>query len=229
MNVLKLRQILLMLLLGAMILIPLYSQEEEAVDPEVAEYKRRLEEYRTTGIELYLYYPVSFYFPGWSYAEIEHELGPIIINLPGPNISYKNFGGGAEFDFGSRKPVLKDMGVGMAAEISTVAPANMKNEMEMGLFLSYFYLYYNSSFSFPINFALRSGIGIGYAPDSAALFAYPEEKTSPAGPLYHFDAAVVFPPVLRFRFQAGVSYKYLPIHTKRIHIISPYVRAGFRF
>jgi hypothetical protein len=105
----------------------------------------------------------------------------------------------------------------------------MKDGVEMGLILSYFYLFYKTDLDGPFNYSFRGGLGIGRAEGAEALFTYPEEKSDTAGPLYSLEAAINLPELGRFRFQAGLAYRYLAINTKDIHILSPMIRGGIRF
>ncbi|QEN08592.1 hypothetical protein EXM22_11570 [Oceanispirochaeta crateris] len=206
---------------------PLMAQETE--DPELEAYKQMQEDYAQTGFELFLYYPMSLHLPGWSYSEVKYSLGPAYIELPGPNVSFSGFGAGIEFDFGSRKPIVKNMGFGGNLEISRIADWNMKSGVEMDLVLSYLYLFYKTDLNKFLNYTVRGGVGIGRAQNGEALFTYPEEIEDPAGPLYSLEGAIIFPEVKRFRFQAGFAYRYLAINTKNMHILSPTIRGGFRF
>ncbi|MDA3955720.1 hypothetical protein [Oceanispirochaeta sp.] len=205
----------------------LMAQETE--DPELEAYRQMQAEYSRTGFELFIYYPVSFHFPGWSYPDVTYSWGPAHIQLPGPNVSFAGLGAGFELDFGSRKAVIRNMGFGGNLEISTLTSWNMKPGVQMGLVLSYFYLFYKTDLQRTLNYSIRGGIGVGRAQNGETLFAYPEEREDTAGPLYSLEAAVILPGVKRFRFQAGLAYRYLAINTKNIHILSPMIRAGFRF
>lgn len=204
------------------------AEDREAEDPELEAYKKEQQRYFETGFELYIHYPMSLHFPGWSYPEVDYDLYLVEFQLPGPNISWGGLGAGFEIDFGSRKRVLKNMGIGSLLEISALSSFNMMEGVDLGLLLSYPYLFYTTRREKGLNFSVRAGIGLGTAIDSEDLFAYPEEKDHPFGALYSVETAVVFP-LGSFRFQAGGAYRFLAINSKNIHMYTPLLRAGYRF
>jgi len=207
-------------------LTAIFAQE---TDPELAAYNAMLAEYGKTGLELFVYYPISLHLPGWSYPSVNYDWSIANFNLPGPNLSLAGLGMGLEIDFGSRKRVLRNMGFGGNLEFSSLNGWNMRKDVDLTLILSYLYLYYKTDFKKMYNYSISGGIGIGRVRGGEALFSYPEEKEDTAGPLYTVETAVILPPVGNFRFQAGIAYRFLAINTKNIHIISPMIRGGIRF
>lgn len=200
-------------------------------DPELEAYNASIAKHRESGVELFLYYPMGIHLPGWSYESSLNSFGPVSIRLPGTNYSFFGLGGGAEFDLGSRKRFLSNMGVGMALEASAVSDINMNDRVggDMGLFLSYAYLFYRTNRDGPLNYSLRAGLGVARALGAKDLYDYPEERDDTAGPMYTLEAAVDFPKLWNFHFQAGLGYRILMINTDTIHLFSPMLRAGYRF
>ena len=200
-------------------------------DPELEAYNASIARYRESGVELFLYYPMGIHLPGWEYRWVQNTVGPVSFWLPGTNFSFFGLGGGAEFDLGSRKNVLKDMGVGVALEGSGISGINMRDTMDdgMGMMLGYAYLYYKTDRGSFLNYSFRTGLGVARLFGADDLYDYPEEQDDTAGPMYTLEAAVIFPPVLDFRFQAGLAYRILMVNTDTIHLFSPMIRAGYRF
>ena len=223
MNLKRLIPIILIALAGG----SLFAQE----DPELEAYNAAIEKHRNSGIELFLYYPMGIHLPGWSYTSSKHDLGPVTIRLPGTNYSFFGLGGGAEFDLGSRKNFFSNMGLGLAMEGLSISEINMTDKIggDMGLLLSYAYLYYKTDLESFLNYSFRAGLGIARAFGAKDLYDYPEERDDTAGPMYTLEAAVIFPALGDFRFQAGLGYRVLMVNTDTIHLISPMVRAGYRF
>lgn len=215
--------LLLILLFNA---FTLRAQEEDRSDLDA--YLALQAGYSKTGMEFFLYYPIGLHFPGWSYPSIDHDAGDLRYETAGPNISLLGLGGGLEIDFGGRGPVLGRMGIGGALEFSLLAPANMIEGTDVGLLINYAYLYYKTRREEKINYTFRMGLGVVRVMNGEMLFAYPEEKENPVGPQFSLEGAMIFKPRGRFRFQAGLAYRYIPINTKNIHIISPMIRGGFR-
>ena len=207
---------------------PSATDSEESDDPELEAYKKEQQAYFNTGFELYIHYPISMHFPGWSYPEVDYNLWIIEFQLPGPNVSWGGLGAGFEIDFGSRKKILRNMGIGNLTEFSILSSFNMMDGVNLGLLLNYPYLYYSTKKEKGLNFTFRAGVGLGIAIDSEELFAYPEEKDHPFGAIYALEGALVFP-VGQFRFQTGAAYRFLAINSKNIHIFTPLFRAGYRF
>jgi hypothetical protein len=200
-------------------------------DPELEAYNASIARHRESGIELFLYYPMGIHLPGWSYESSMHAFGPVSVRLPGTNYSFFGLGGGVEFDLGSRKPVLDNMGVGAALELSALSDINMNDRVggDMGLLLSYAYLFYRTNGDTGLNYSFRAGLGAARAFGAKALYDYPEERDDTAGPMYTLEAAVDFPKLWNFHFQAGLGYRILMINTDTIHLFSPMLRAGYRF
>lgn len=198
-------------------------------DPELEAYKDMISEYGRTGVEFFVYYPLSFHLPGWSYPSVHYDLTVTEFNLPGPNISIAGLGAGLEIDFGSRKRVLGNMGFGGDFEFSSLSDWNMRDDVDMDLLLTSLYLYYRTARKSGWNYSVSTGLGVGRAYGGSALFTAPEEKEDTAGPLFLLEGAAIFPPLKNFRFQVGLKYRYLAINTSNIHIISPLIRAGIRF
>ncbi len=214
----------LTLILLCTVLLP--AQE----DPELEAYKASIARYRESGIELFLYYPMGIHLPGWSYESNMHDFGSVSIRLPGTNFSFFGLGGGAELDLGSRKRFFRNAGLGAAMELSHISDINMRDDVGgMGLMLSYAYLYYKTDYDSFLNYSFRTGLGVARLFGADDLYEYPEEREDTAGPLYSLEAAVVFPPVLNFRFQAGLGYRILMVNSDTIHLFSPMLRAGYRF
>lgn len=201
---------------------------EESEDPELDAYRKEQQDYFNSGFEIYIHYPLSIHFPGWSYPEIDYDLWIIEFQLPGPNISWGGLGAGFEIDFGSRKKILKNMGFGSLTELSIISPINMMDGVDLALLLNYPYLYYTTRREKGLNFTFRAGMGIGIAINSEDLFIYPEEKDHPFGAVYALETAVIFP-LKGFRFQAGMGYRFMTINSKDIHMFTPLLRAGYRF
>jgi len=221
-----LKQKVFLILIFFFSLFILTAQEE---DPELEAYNAMLAEYGETGIELFIYYPISYHLPGWSYPSVYYDWVVTDFHLPGPNISLAGLGMGVEIDFGSRKPVLQNMGFGGSLEFSTLDDWNMKDDVDVDLVLSSLYLYYRTARNAALNYSLSGGLGIGRAHGAAPLFTAPEEKEDTAGPLYTLQGALILPPLKNFRFQIGLSYRFLAINTSDIHILSTFLRAGVRF
>lgn len=200
----------------------------EVDDPELEAYRQEQKKYFDTGFELYLHYPVSIHFPGWSYPEVDYDLYIVELQIPEPNISWGGLGAGFEIDFGSRKKVLRNMGVGSIMELSFLSSINMMDDTKLALLLNYPYLYYTTRREKGVNFSFRAGLGLGIAIDSEDLFAYPEEKDHPFGALYAIEGAVVFP-LGSVRLQTGAAYRFMAINSKNIHMFTPLFRAGYRF
>ncbi|MDC7235035.1 MAG: hypothetical protein PQJ58_17515 [Spirochaetales bacterium] len=207
---------------------PETAGESDTEDPELEAFRKEQEEYFRTGFELFIHYPVSIHFPGWSFPEVDYDWDIVEFQLPGPNISWGGLGAGFEVDFGSRKAFLKNMGIGSVTEVSGLSSFNMMDDVDLTLLINFPYLYYTSRYDTALNFTVRAGMGIGIAAGSEDLFAYPEEKDHLFGALYALEGAVVFSPG-RFRFQLGGGYRFLAINSKNIHIFTPQMRAGYRF
>jgi len=221
---LKQRAFLILFFFLSLSILP--AQEE---DPELEEYKAMLAEYGETGIELFVYYPVSYHLPGWSYPSVHYKWDVIDFHLPGPNISLAGLGLGAEVDFGSRKLMLQHMGIGGSLEYSSLEDWNMRDDADVDLVLTSFYLFYRTQRKGALNFSFNGGLGLGRAHGAAPLFTSPEEKEDTAGPLYQLQGALILPPLKNLRFQLGLSYRFLAVNTMDIHIYSAFLRAGIRF
>ena len=152
----------------------LLAQETE--DPELEAYRQMQAEYAQTGFEIFIYYPVSFHLPGWSYPDVKYSLGPARIYLPGPNVSLVGLGAGIELDFGSRKPVIRNMGFGGSLEISKLADWNMKPGVHMDLVLSTLFLYYKSDMKRVLNYTIRGWYRRRKGAERGCLVYFPRRK-----------------------------------------------------
>ena len=205
------------------------SGETSSDGSRAAREAREREEYLKTGFELYAYYPVSVHLPGWTWGLHRFEAGPAYIDFMTPNFSFGGLGLGWEADLGSRKPVLKRMGVGGVLEISGLSGINMKNGEGLGITLMYPYLYYTTDRGKKIDFSLKIGLGMAFIDGAYDLFDSQQERENDTGTVYAVEGDIIFARLGKWRFQAGGAYRFLVYNSKDIHIVTALIRAGYRF
>ncbi|OQY35231.1 MAG: hypothetical protein B6241_01670 [Spirochaetaceae bacterium 4572_59] len=207
--------------------LPLWTQEENKGElTETEKQKILAANHDKTGIEIYFSFPLPIYMPGWSYSSKSYGSN-FKLTLPGVNISYANICFGVDMDFDSSKDFLKDMGIGMALEWNFLDSLNMDG-MDVTLFQSYAYLFYSVDTARFSDYYFRAGIGIARI-SNEDLFSSDVEKDSPRGPLIMLEAGSSYPALGNFKFYSGISYKYIPINSKNIHVLAPFLRTSFRF
>lgn len=219
------KKILILLLLSTA--LPLWSQEDDIADlTETEKQTIMAADHEKTGIEVYFSYPLPLYMPGWSYSSKTYG-SDFKLTLPGINISYINICFGVDMDFDSSKRYLKNMGIGTALEWNVLSSLNMEGE-EATLFQSYTYLFYTHETTKFSDYYFRVGLGIASI-SNEDLFTTKGEQDSPRGPLIMLEAGSSYPPLGNFKFYSGINYKYIPINSKNIHVLSPFLRTSYRF
>ena len=218
-HLIKLFKLLLILISAG-----LFAQEEEITETE--RMKALVEEHKKTGVEFTVQYPLPLYFPGWSYDFKTQESGPLSITYMGTNISYLNMNLGMDMDLGSRKKVLRYMTAGISLEYNYLAPWNMEGH-RASLIQYYTYLTYSRPSKKLFDSFIRFGLGTA-AVTNKGLFDTQQEKESPYGPLFVLETGTVYPPLGKVRLYSGFSYKFLPVNSRNIHMIAPFIRAGYR-
>ncbi|MDC7239471.1 MAG: hypothetical protein PQJ50_03825 [Spirochaetales bacterium] len=186
------------------------------------------EAYEKTGFELYTYFPVSTHWPGWTWGVRKFEAGPAHIWLPTPNISF-GLGMGWEADLGSRRPVLRRMGVGGVLEMSAVSGLNMKNGEGFGITMLYPYLYYTTDRGRKLDYSFKLGAGMAFVNGLEELFDSRQEKDNESGNVFSLEGDIIFASPGNWRFQAGAAYRFLVYNSRDIHIVTALIRAGYRF
>lgn len=225
MNKNQFQNILIILIL--MTALPLWSQEEDKEELTETEKQNILAaDHNKTGIEVYFTFPLPIYMPGWNYSSKTYG-SDFELTLPGVNISYANICFGVDMDFDSNKSFLKDMGIGMALEWNFLDSLNM-DDMDATLFQSYAYLFYSKDTARFSDYYFRVGMGVASI-SNEDLFSTEEEKNSPKGPLIMLEAGSSYPSLGRFKFYSGLSYRYIPMNSKNIHVLAPYLRTSYRF
>ncbi len=213
------------LLLLLFISFPLASLNSEEMT-ETERQKLIAAEHEKTGIEPYIFYPVPLFIPGLFYDTKKIKTGESSFSIPAVNISFINICVGLDMDFGSSKRVLKNMGVGTALEWNIMDSYNM-GDNELTLFQFYNYLYYFEDTKRFMDYYFKAGIGIATI-SNRDIFETEEEKNSPTGPMMVVEMGSRYPDLGRFRFSSGFTYKYIPINTRYIHVLAPFVRVGYR-
>ena len=215
--------VLLLLFLPRLVI----AQEESTGDlTETEKLKQLEEEHRKTGIEAYIQYPIPIYSPGWIFITDTDHVGPLTITYPGINVSFINLNMGVDMDFGSQKMILRNMGVGIAMEMNILDSWHMKG-YELGLLQTYSYLFYLKDTKRFIDHFYRIGLGLAVV-SNGEIFDTEQEKENPIGPLFVVETGTAWPALGDFRLYSGLSYKLLPINSKNIHILSPFIRAAYR-
>ncbi len=202
----------------------LYAQEEEITDTE--RMRALAEEHKKTGVEFTFQYPLPLYFPGLSYDFKTQDSGAVSVTYMGTNISYINMNLGMDMDLGSRKKVLRYMTAGISMEYNYLSPWNMEGN-RTALLQYYTYLTYSKPSKRLFDSFFRVGMGTALVTNKD-LFDTRQEKDSPYGPLFVVETGTVYPPLGRVRLYSGLSYKFLTVNSKNIHIVAPFIRAGYR-
>ncbi len=205
----------------------LFGQEENGEELTETERMRALaEEHKKTGVEFTFQYPLPVYLPGWSFESDTDQIGPFAITYLGTNISYMNINLGLDMDLGSRKKILKNMSAGISMELNILSPWHMEGK-DAALFQYYTYLDYSRETKRLFDRFYRFGLGFATITNEQ-VFTSEQEQENPIGPLFVLETGTVYPPLGNFRLYSGFSYKFLPMNTKNIHILAPFIRGGYR-